>query len=463
MMFKNIFFTHKSAKYIFLSIVTLTSTLSYAEHRKHNQVIQTNLNLQNYSIFKPITLDEISKLAINNKQDLESFDYLIEANWHAERAALGAFLPQITIVVDSGKSSVEELSGISQYPRESITLDASQLIFSLGGPKIKYQMAKEETKIAIAQKETLKNSIRFDAEGDFLTLKKELLRNQLIKILDDSSKLTFDQYKTKEKVGFLNKAQWANSQAIFSKDQTNVTNYPSNINIATKVLERKTNIQVDPNCISLDTKNLENIKLLTQEEYLKYAMENRPDLKEKNHQITQANYSTKYYKYKYVPEIYLTTHVQKAKMVQCPPAAIDTIPFDNTPLIWHVGLNATWNFDGLSNFNTSKQYDDLSTSYILKKRDIELNILKDIQALRSEIDTQIELLKPTTQKMESAKIELDNIKTQYDIGLTPLYKYKEAQLAFNQADFELTSLKIDLKINNQKLLFLCGYPQEISN
>jgi outer membrane protein TolC len=231
-MFKNNFFTHKSAKYIFLSIVTLTSTLSYAEHRKHSRVIQQNINLQNYSIFKPINIDEISKIAIRNRQDLESFEYLIEANWHAERAALGAFLPQITIVADSGKSSVEELSGISQYPRESITLDINQLIFSLGGPKIKYQMAKEDTQISIAQKETLKNSIRFGAEVDFLTLKKELLRKELIEILDDSSKLTFDQYKTREKTGFLNKAQWANSQATFSKDQNSVINYPSNVDIA---------------------------------------------------------------------------------------------------------------------------------------------------------------------------------------------------------------------------------------
>lgn len=460
-------FKNKLTKHIVLYLITVPTIFSHtqflhAENRKHEKIWDQGLCMQDYSFRKPITIEEVSKIAVTNRQDLESFDYLIESFWHAEHAVLGEFLPQITIIGDTGKSSREEISGISQYPRESITFDMSQLIFSAGGPKIRYKMAQEDTEIAIAQKSTLKNSIRINSETAFLDLKKEILRKELINNLNESSIITFDQNETRKRAGFLNKAQFDNATATYVKDQTTVKNYPTNVDIQTKMLEREVNTFIEPEFISIDQQNLDKINLLTEEQYYKIALANRPDLQEVIHQTKQANLSTKFYKYTYVPEINLTANIQKARMMQCPPKILNEISFDNTPLNWHIGLNATWNFDGFTNLSTSKQFDDLSTSFILKKKDLELNILKDIQSLRNLIETQVDLLEPAEKRLKYATTELDNIKTQYEVGFAALYQYKQAQLACKQADFELTALKIDLRTNYQKLIYLCGYSEEIS-
>lgn len=416
---------------------------------------------EHYSIYKKITLEDVPKIAFANRQDLRGFIYTIEANWRAERAALSAFLPQFSIIADSGKSSKEDLSGISQYPKESLNFEINQLIFSLGDPMLRYKMAQEDTNISRAQKNGLENSVRFNSENSFLDLKKNLLKKELIGVLNESSQLTFGQNKTREKVGFLNKFQWENSKANFSQDQAEVKYYPSEVEIAVKYLERETNTDVHTELISLDYENIEKIKLLKEEQYCKMALENRPDLREKGFQIQKAQYSERFYKYKYIPEIYLTTKVQKARMVMCPPELVGGIPFDNTPLIWHVGLNISWNFDGLSNFNTSKQYDNLATSFSLQKKDLELGIIKEIQALHYEIETQFINLEAMLAQFKAAKTDLDNLKTQYDVGLVALYQLKQTETTYKKAEFDLISLKIAIRDNYQKLLFLCGYPKEI--
>lgn len=414
-------------------------------------------------VYKPIKLEDIFNIAKLHRQDLKGMNYLIDSNWHAERAALGKFLPQFSISADSGKSSKEELSGISQYPKASIQFEYNQLIFSMDGPMMQYRVAKQETLISKAQKVSLENSIRINSETKFLDLKKEILRKELMDALYKSSNMTFDQSKTRKVAGFFNKVDWENANATYTKEQNDVRGYPWNLDIAVKLLEREANVDIFPGVISKSYEAIDSIKLKSEEDYFRIALANRPDLKEKELQIQKSEISSRQYKYKYVPEIRVITQVQKAKMVQCPPLQVGTIPFDNKPLIWHVGLNMSWNFDGLSNYNTSKQFDDLSTGYSLQKRDLELNILKDIQALKSLIETHFWDLNTAKKEYEAAKVALDRAKVQYDAGLIALYQYEQANLNYKQKEFALISLKIDIRTSYQKMLYLCGYPSEISD
>jgi len=419
---------------------------------------------QEYLFFSPITLKQAPQLAYKHRQDLEAFDYLIRSNWYNERAALGGFLPQISIFADTGKSSEPGItgSGLAPFPKESITINISQLVFSYDGPMFQYKIAQEDTHISRAQKDQLENLIRINSENSFLELKKELLRHEVIKHLDDSSQQTFDKDLQRNEVGFLNIAQWDSARAIYSQDKTNVENYPNDLQAALSKLRREVNTDINPHAISLNYKNIEDITLLSMQDYQKLALGNRPELDEQHHRIKQAEYSNRYYKYRYIPELKFGAQIRKSRLLACPPATIQSgeteIPFDNTPLVWNIALQATWNFDGLSSYNTSKKFQDLSTTVMLQKRDLELNILKDVEVTYNNLANLIHLLQPAERKYEAAKSQLETVQKAYDVGLAALFEYKQAKLNYKQAEFDLISLKIDIRKNYQGLLFLCGFP-----
>ncbi|MFC1842091.1 TolC family protein, partial [Candidatus Dependentiae bacterium] len=244
---------NKFIRHAALCLITLVTTLSHITNQAKTP------EPQDYAIYKPITLEEVVDLAYLHRQDLEGFDYIVKANWYAERSALGGFLPQISITADSGNSSISGVSGVGLIPRESVVFNVSQLIFSADGPMFQYKIAQEETNISRAQRESLQNSIRFNSESSFLELKKEILKNKLIASLDDSSVETFDQEITRKKVGFLNRTQWENAQADFSRDQTDVKNYPLTIDAATSRLQRETNSPINLENVSLAYKDLDKL------------------------------------------------------------------------------------------------------------------------------------------------------------------------------------------------------------
>ena len=248
-MFKSSFMKH-----VILCLASLITSLSHAQLQDHPNA--------NYAIYKPITFDEITDIAYMHRKDLESFDYIIRGNWHTERAALGGFLPQINIIADSGTSSRAGISGFGQIPVESIGVNISQLLFSYNGPLFQYKIAQEETNISKAKREQLENSIRFGAESAFLESKKILLKHKVIENLDKSSNLTFSQNISRQKVGFLNRAQWKNAQAVYLQEQADVKNYPSDIHVEISKLQREVNAPVNPELISLDYEGIEEIVLL---------------------------------------------------------------------------------------------------------------------------------------------------------------------------------------------------------
>jgi len=411
-----------------------------------------------------IDLKESVELAHEHRSDLEGFTYIIRANWHEERAALGGYLPQIAVLVESGKSSEPGPtgSGIAPLPRGSSRMEISQLIFSYDGPLLQYKIAQEETDISRAQKELLGNNIRINTENSFLRTKKILLKQKFINALYNSSQETFDQDKSRQIVGFLNKAEWDRAKFEYSQGQTEIKNYPNDIAEAISSLQRETNIQVKKENISLEYKDLDKVRLEKIGNYQKRAMTNRPDLTELDHRIAQAEYSERYNRYQYIPEISFGFTMQKNRIYDCVPETVfEALPqFDNKRLFWHLGLQLSWRFDGMSSFNISKKFDNLTTNFMLQKRDLELNITKDIEILYQKLTNLLNLLEPAEKKYNAAKTQENNVKKQYSVGLAPLFRYKQAQFTFKQAEFDLMTLKIDIRNNYQRLLFLCGYPPE---
>jgi len=419
-----------------------------------------NVAKEQYLFYRPISMNDIVDLAYKNREDLEAFCYVIRANRYCEKAALGGFLPQINLFAVSGTSSLGPLTsgagaraaagggfGQGVFPSESINLEISQLIFSYDGPMFQYKVAKEETNIAKAQREGLKNAIRFNAEAKFLELKKTLLKDDFVEALKESSDMTFDQSKARNEVGFLNNVQWDTANAVYSQELVDVGNYPNDIQQDVARLEREADTEISAESISLDYKDIDKIKLEPIDYYYQKALIYRPELEEQQHKIKQAKYSEKLYKHRYVPKLYFFSRTIKAVYSE-----------RNKPLTWQLGLRATWYFDGLTSYNTGRKFENFSTAFTLQKRDLEIKIVKDVKQVYYQLKNVLAQSEATEKRYKQAKANLGLKENELEIGLTPLFEYKQAEREYKNADFALKTIKIDIRNLYQRLLFICGYP-----
>jgi len=106
----------------------------------------------------------------------------------------------------------------------------------------------------------------------------------------------------------------------------------------------------------------------------------------------------------------------------------------------------------------SSKFEQHKTEFILRKRDLELQIVKDVRKIYFLLKSLLNQLKPAESRYKQSVTQLGNKEQQYQIGLAPLFEYDQAKLNTRNNEFSLASLKISIRNNYQRLLFLCGYP-----
>ena len=465
-----------------LSLVFLFSTYIANSYTKLVNNNQTN----RYAFQRPITIERAVYAAHKNREDLKSFDYSILASKYDQKAALAGILPQFSMTSNANRSGglqVLTTAGLepespattdsqTAFPR-SLTIQLSQLIFSLDGPIDQYKITKMGTKIIESQKEQLINAIRFNTETSFYDLQKELLKNSLISALEDSSELTFDRDTASNKVGFLNRSGWLQAQATFEDNLSDITNYPNDIQIALSRLERQTNTDMDPFKVSLSMQDINRIKLKPLEYYYRKALLYRPELEEKDHRIKQAKYSELFFKKQYIPTVRVFADITKA-WNPCENNLLDNIEvptiadcllanLNRNPVIWSVGVIATWSFDGLGSAHTGVAYEKHVTEFELQKRDLELQIVKNIKAVYYQLKNLFGQVRATEIQYKQSRVELDRKEQQKKVGEAAYYEVAQEKLNNKILEYALITLKIEINNLYANLLFLCGYPPELSN
>jgi len=442
-----------------------------------------------YVFHHPITIDKAVFAAYKNREDLKAFEYTILASKYEQKAALGGALPQLSVIANANRFGGPELlttAGLepesavadpdfSNFPR-SVTLEFSQLIFSLDGPIDQYKIAKMETKVLKSRREQLLNRIILSTEQTFYDLQRELLRKKLVAALENSSELTFDQDTGRNEVGFFNKSQWFQAKSEYYDNLDDVSNYPHDIQISLGRLEREADVDIDPAKISLLIPDVTKIKLKPLEYYYQKALAYRPELTEKDHRIKQAKYSEGFYKKQYIPELRVFANATKGKLpcdnrlsnLDLRPTGSelslrDLLPINRSPLVWQAGVVATWKFDGLGSAHRGVAYEKHVLEFELQKKDLELEIVKDVKVIYYQLTNRLGELKATEIAYEQSLVELDRRKEQRIVGQAADYEVAQAELFSRNKEFALINLKITINKLYANLLFLCGYPPEISN
>lgn len=406
---------------------------------------------------KIIFLDDASKIAEQNRKDVEAFIYTKRASKSAEYGALSGYLPQMKIggtiasatpdyMTDSCGNYIKKNESTSN---RGITFNFSQLLLSGGGPILDYRIAKAGTNIVIAQEQLQKNLVRFGAESSYLDLKKQLLEEDYQLTKDYSAKVVFAKKSEQKGVGLLKNADWLAAAATYAQEQSDIANYQNRLNNAVAKLEREMGIPISWQQIDLSLKKITDFQLEPLDYYLHAASLNRPDLELQEYLIKQARLSEKKYRRSYVPEVSLFATASDQKFG----TGMRTSS-------WYAGLDFGWRFDGAANMHTATQQKNTAIEREMQQKDLELQIQQEVKDAYYNLKNFINQIKAFTVQVKQAKANRIFRNEQFNIGSISASDYAQAEVSYKQAKFNLISSKIGARSSYQQLLFVCGYPKK---
>jgi len=410
---------------------------------------------------KPFSRESIVKFAHKNRDDLEAFTYAKKASVADQRTAVAAYLPQASLglqVTRTAPSSIVDpkTSEIQICPETTTSVNPtfgfSQLLLSGGEPILDYRIAKKQTQIITAQEKNAYNIIQFNAESSFLNTQKLLLEEQAIQTKDNTSKMVFEQNSVQKEVGFLNNAQWLQAAATYAKEQSDVSNYEHNIQNSLATLQRQTNSNIQLKDISLNTRKTACIRLKPLSYYLDAAQAHRPDLEVQKYLVKQAKLQEKKYRQRYVPTMSFFAQAYDLKYEN-----------EYRSAYWNIGLDFSWNFDGLASAHASISAEQHAIEYTLQKKDLEIRIVQEVKNLYYSLKNFINNFRVSKFQLEEKRGLFEKRKKEHRVGLISSADLARARLEYEQAAFNFTALKIDIRKTYQNLLFVCGYPNKKRN
>lgn len=401
--------------------------------------------------------DDAVECAFKNRKDLEAFLFAEQASRYDERVTLAGYLPQIQLGAQLGKTSPDVLVatvGTTTEPfteaitNQQLSISVSQLIINGGGPVIDYKIAQEATKIVLENMKLTKDNIRLAVETAFLNMQRLMLEKTFIESRDIASKSLFEQNSGKNVVGFLNESTWLASTASYMSDQTAIANYARDFQTALWTLQRQMGTSVSLDAISTSIEDITKIELRPLDFYIQKAFQNRPNLKIQDHMIRQAQLSEKKYRNNYIPSAGFLGQASEVKLGD-----------NNRTVSWFVGLNLTWNFDGLASVHAERKSEKQEIEFVLQKKDLEFQVKLDVETAYNSVKNNFDLLKTAVAQYEQADAALQLKQKQCDVGAISHIDLAQAQMSYESTKFQLDSTKVDTRIAYQNLLFACGYPK----
>jgi len=407
--------------------------------------------------------DSVAK-ALFNRKDLEAYEYIRRQAKTQERSALSAYIPQANFGLKKAYVVPTQLlhpetAEPRRCPDETsltdVTYGATQLIFSGGKPLLDYRIAKEGTRIVELDEQTAANNIRFSTESAFLESQRLHWKNNLIEIQDRTAKINFSLNSCSNMVGFLNQADWQSAIATYGSTQSNVFNYQRDKVRAFDTLQREMSIPICAKDFDFSLDNVEDIFLEPVQQYMRAAMRYRPELEKTKRAAKQAKWQERRYSRNYIPDVKIYAEA-----------------FDNQLKVWGpryrlsrwaAGLKLDWTFDGLLSVHSAEQSKNLEIQYRLQEKDLELKIETDVKRTHEQIKILQNKIKAQILLFKQQKTNLAFKQDQFKVGNISKAELANAQQSYKQAEFDLVSLQIDIKLQYQNLLFICGYPKKIGS
>jgi len=422
---------------------------------------------KNIKIKNQLSVDEAIDLAFTNRPSQQAFDYSVKAGKEHEWSTLSGYFPHIDIQSRVGTTKRSLL-----LPKKQVFIEGKQLLLSFDGPIDRFRIARQETDVIYSQKLLDLDNIRFEVEKSILDLWDTRKKYDFINSLGISSEKIFNQDKHKNKLGLLDKNIWLTSVAQYAFATSQVAQYDDELSSVFANIERSlgTNISYnfDVNQSAMEQFITQNILAAYEHDsdyFYEYALNNRKELLEIDHQILREKYLSNSYAKSYLPEIYLFGQVQYYEfkpLKRASALAARASAADSKWIDWRVGLEFNWKFDSFENAFNSESAHATMLAYQATRLDATEQIKQEVQTTYDALQRSLKNLQAQEAQFSQSDNELILRKKQYEIGEISVVEMDQAETSWKQARYELITAKKQSATIYRELLAKSGYPENIS-
>ncbi len=398
-----------------------------------------------------LSLEESIARALQNNPAIKIADADRQGAEYDIRVAKGGKLPKLKLEHSDGRAKTYGLNGTANIGNEfgsSVTLGMN--LYTGGEVEASIEKAKIGLKVADLDVEQSKQQIKLDATNGFFTI---LQTRNTVKVDQESVDQMAAHLKNVEaqyNVGTVAKSDVLRSQVELANNQQILTKAENAYEIAVSNLNNVMGLPLDTE-IQIKDELVHEPYNLSLEDSLNYAMSNRPEAIQADHNIEIAKQSVKIAKAGKLPTVAASASQRWAD---------DDFPGtdDNG---WSVGLTATWTpFDsGVTNAQIKKSNSEVEKSLQTAKQTKDAVQLEVRQAYLNMIEAE-KRISTSQVTVDQAEEDFKIAQVRYSAGVGTNTDVIDAQVALTQAKNNYIQAMYDFNTSKANLTKAMGVPVE---
>ncbi|EIW15968.1 MULTISPECIES: TolC family protein [Pelosinus] len=397
-----------------------------------------------------LSLEESIARALQNNPAIKIADADRQGAEYDIRVAKGGKLPTLKLEHSDGRSKtyVNDTASIGNQFGSSVTLGMN--LYTGGEVEGNIEKAKIGLKVADLDVEKSKQQIKLDATNGFFTI---LQTRNTVKVDQESVDQMAAHLKNVEaqyNVGTVAKSDVLRSQVELANNQQILTKAENAYEIAVSNLNNVMGLPLDTE-IQIKDELVHEPYNLSLEDSLNYAMSNRPEAIQADHNIEIAKQSVKIAKAGKLPTVAASASQRWAD---------DDFPGTDENG-WSVGLTATWTpFDsGVTNAQIKKSNSEVEKSLQTAKQTKDAVQLEVRQAYLNMIEAE-KRISTSQVTVEQAEEDFKIAQVRYSAGVGTNTDVIDAQVALTQAKNNYIQAMYDFNTSKANLTKAMGVPIE---
>ncbi len=426
----------------------------------------------------PISLDSLVSIGLRNNPQVRQSELALKLNRIGDMAAIGRFLPTISLGLDFSESQFENRTyrnpdgsvstlpvtfeevvivpdsngqltldtiTVTQDPSEgklrssSWDVNANLSLFEGGQRIFLYRIAQSQKKINTLSVEeahkTLTRTVAQQVVG-VLTLEKVVALN---KRLRDQRKDAFDLAKARFEVGAVTELDVLQAEIELGTAENTIASSERELEKRREELNQTLGIALDSRFPIAETGGLTPYQFEL-DNLIGQAWQNRSDLEIAVLQVKQAKDNVSYSKGAYLPRV--SIGASRSASEQAGADQPFTLDPRNRNTTYYGSL--TWNlFDGFAReFDVASKKVDLRRSQETE-RDLRLSIERGVREAYRNMATVYDQMQTTSRNRELANRTLELERERYRLGATSALSLRDAQVTYERAETDHLSKELE--------------------
>jgi len=403
---------------------------------------------------KVLSLNDLVQIALKNNHKIDSSKYKEEAKKANIDLSKVGYLPTLNLTGELAAYDIKTKTSNTNDPVNSVTLNASQLLYDFGKTKASVDSSKQTYDASISETDALKNSILLSVKQSYYNI---LNQHQLILVAKESVKidsLQLEQAQEYLNAGVRTRIDVTNAQLQLSTSKLDLVKATYKLKSAKTQLITILGVNINDS-LSVE-KEVDNIVDLVK--YIKFkplelnsliddGVKNRPETTMYQAKIKSQKSKIRNVKKEYLPDLdFDASYADKNS---------NNVSLESQQ--WTAGVYLKWTlFSGQSTKANIKNNIAVLQDVRSQLKQQELTIMQEVTDAYFSLKENEESIKISSLNLELSIANLDLAQQRYKAGLNDLVEFNDAKLEYTKAKSNLVNTYYNYLISHANLEYASG-------